>query len=150
MDIKNQIDARYNLAYHLRGEQTLRYPNSWAYTDTKALKVWADERTNIAKQEITDYFNLDKNAHAIKITATSNLSQGKITLNGIRNDSIYADENTVICNTKKGYPITFSAVAEEGYEFKCFDIDGVLWHKNKYTTMPGGNMNIKAVFAKKQ
>lgn len=147
-DIKNQIDARYNLTFHLRNEQMLRYPQSWRYTNTIALKTWADERGEVAKQEIVNYFGLNKNAEDIKITATSDLSQGKIVLNGIANDTMYAESDVVTFNTKKGYPITFKAIPEEGYEFWYFDIDDIYWHKDKYTTNPGGNMNIKAVFRK--
>lgn len=147
-DIKNQINSRFNLAIHLRNEQVLRYPKSWTYTDTIALKTWADERGEIAKQELINYFGLSKTGKDIKITATSDLNEGRIILNGVSNDSIYAEEDIVEMNTKKGYPITFKAVPNEGYEFCYFDIDDIYWHKNEYTTNPGGNMTIKAVFKK--
>ncbi len=138
------IDERFNETYHLRQEQISRYKGSWSYTNTKALKEWAKQRGKIAKEEIVNYFKLDKNAKDITVTLKCPKEQGEVYLCNIKAE----DGKEVLVKTQKGYPVTFKAVAKEGYVFKYFSVDGVFWHNDTYTVCPGGNMNIMAVFEK--
>ena len=140
----DEINKRFNETYHLRQEQISRYKGSWSYTNTKALKEWAKQRGKIAKEEIVNYFKLDKNAKDITVKLKCPKEQGEVYLCNIKAE----DGKEISLKTKKGYPVTFKAVAKEGYQFKYFSVDGVFWHNDTYTVCPGGNMNIMAVFEK--
>lgn len=57
-NIVKSIESRYKETIYLRTEHILRYPGSWKYDDTEALKKWALNRGKVAKQETNNYFGL--------------------------------------------------------------------------------------------
>ena len=120
-----RLDEMYNNISHLVAEQKSRYPLSMKNDNRSSIKSQINSRETTARNEMKETWGVHEMVNALFI---SDLSKGYIKVNNIElcsnNKWQIKNPGNYSAQYYKNIPIEINAVAENGYKFSYFLING--------------------------